>query len=483
MNSASSSQALPISTPLEEWLPYHLADNPAGDHRGPMDEAMNVLGLSASEYFVRSGISQLATNNGGICAFRLAGRAALYQNTNLPLVDEHCLEPSLAPNAAMFGRFMGTLEVGDPERERKRAAIETELGTLRFFDSREGEIRRILIHESAKLAQERHDTKQLAFHLTATLVSRIPGLLDFHSLSVAELMQEAQYRGAVGVFFETASQVISAGRSSNDDPKGNMVAFVQALLRGNIDDLNAAEKCNLVVDFFSARPLTEAHIANLDVDGGAELATIIIATYDTTALSLLWLLTFICEDEQSYLDMCEIARSSVAANKRLAELDLYVLEAIRLGGSNPTALWRRSSRDFELHNNGRVVHVPKGTQVWLDRRNANCSSSIFPHPERFSVSNIRCLSNRQNESVASLISRGRYEINSFSMINTRRNPRKCPGRLFSIRLISIIMDELLRLFEVRTSGACSSLKEFSVMPQPLGTGVTEFIRRSPSGLE
>lgn len=480
MTSASSSHSRPLPSSMEECFPFHLANNPSGDHKEPMDEAMNILGVSASEYFVSSGISQLAMNNGGICAFKLAGRAALYQNTNRPIVDEHSLEPSLAPNAAMFGRFMGTMEVGDPERERKRAAIEAELGTLRFFDGRECEIRRILKEESKKFAHERHETKQLSFLLIARVVSRIPGLLDFHSLSIFELMQQAKHREAVGAFFETASQIISVGRSLDDEPKSRMLPFVQALLRGNINDINAAPQGNLVLNFFAERRLTEDQIANLDVEAGAEIGTTIVATYDTTALSLLWLLTYLSEDQQLYIDMCEVARSSEMAKARLAEMDLYVLEAIRLGGSNPTALWRRTSRDFEFSENGRVIVVPKGTQIWLDRRGANCNALQFPRPEIFSLANIQCLASRQNDSVASLISRGRYEVNSFSMINTHRNPRKCPGRLFSIRLISIVMDELLRGFEIITSGADSSLRRFSVMPQPRESGVTELARRIPA---
>ncbi|NQE98008.1 hypothetical protein, partial [Bacillus subtilis] len=122
---------------------------------------------------------------------------------------------------------------------------------------------------------------------------------------------------------------------------------------------------------------------------------------------------------------------------------LLVLEAIRLGGSNPTALWRRTNRPIRIRHGGAGFTITANTMLWLDRRRANRDASLFRSAGRCDTDNIRQLIRNQTShgQAVSLLARNRYEINSFNMVNTHRSPRKCPGRLFSVREQALILTE------------------------------------------
>ncbi|MEN1479492.1 hypothetical protein AAIH16_38640, partial [Pseudomonas aeruginosa] len=86
--------------------------------------------------------------------------------------------------------------------------------------------------------------------------------------------------------------------------------------------------------------------------------------------------------------------------------------------------------------------------------------------------NIRQLIRNQTShgQAVSLLARNRYEINSFNMVNTHRSPRKCPGRLFSVREQALILTELYRLYKVCVTEADSTLAPHSSMPRPRRSG-------------
>ncbi|WP_194286489.1 hypothetical protein, partial [Pseudomonas helleri] len=93
------------------------------------------------------------------------------------------------------------------------------------------------------------------------------------------------------------------------------------------------------------------------------------ATYDTTALSLLWSLAYIETSAQVKREVLLAASDSCTQAPNV--IDLAVMEALRLGGSNPTALWRRTLMPCEIEHAGQRVLVPEDTQLWLDRWQAN----------------------------------------------------------------------------------------------------------------
>lgn len=80
---------------------------------------------------------------------------ALYQSTNIPLVDECNLEPSINTNAELFGDFVGTLLCDSSERNRKRSVIERVFGNERFVINLENDIKKYFY-----LYVERHLNKK-----------------------------------------------------------------------------------------------------------------------------------------------------------------------------------------------------------------------------------------------------------------------------------------------------------------------------------
>lgn len=443
-------------------------------HVRAFHRATVVRGAPASSYFRSSGIAACAERNGGLCTFRLGRALALYQADNTPLVADDALAPSLEANRALFGDFMGSQPVDHPARRGKRVAIEASLGSTRFLDALEpalrSETRAALARISGAPAIPLDD---FALQLVAHVDSFAPGVLDLRQRPLTEFLASADYGRVARSYFDIASAVIS-----NVDPAAirdadALVPFVRALLADNLESIAAAPDSNLIRRQFAlwGRAFSRAELARLTAAEHKELGTIIVATYDTTHLSLVWAIAYIESNAALRRDVVRAAATRDASNARaLSLLDLVVLEAVRLGGSNPTALWRRVVQPFALRHRGRDVTVPVGTMWWLDRQLANRDPRVFPAPHVFDPANVHAILRSPDETFASVLSRGRHEINSFSMVNTHRNPRKCPGRLFSVRQQSIALAELYGAYEVSVTGIDLRLAAHSAMPRPACPG-------------
>ncbi|MEU7152411.1 cytochrome P450 [Streptomyces sp. NPDC045456] len=464
-------------------------------HAPAFHEATVVRGEPASHYFRASGISACAEENGGLCTFWMGPRLAVYQITNEPLVGDDLLAPSTDANRELFGDFMGSLPHDHPDRPGKRAVVERSLGNAKFVESLEPAVRRFTADHLGRAAGRPLPLDDFTLSLTAYVDSMLPGVLDLTQRPLPEYLHSAEYGRVVRGFFDLASDVIS-----NDNPAAMrefdiIVPFVRDLLADNFDALADAPDSNLIRRHFSlwGLPFTRRSVAALDAARVKELGTVIVATYDTTALSLMWAIGYV-EATPQVKDAvvaearrgagaaagtgCPYAAPPSHAGAALSVTDLAVLEAVRLGGSNPSALWRRTTGPFTLRHRGVRVTVPPDTMMWLDRRQANRDPAVFPEPRRFAPANIKAIVRSDRETVSSLLSRGRYEINSFSMVNADRNPRKCPGRLFSVRMQSVVLAELYGRYAVATQGVDLRLKHHASMPRPARPG-TITIRPEP----
>lgn len=474
--------------PFPGVLAHHPGPSRLHGHAPAFHEATVVRGEPASHYFRASGISALAEENGGLCTFWMGDRLALYQITNTPLADDDALAPSTDANRALFGDFMGSLPHDHPDRPAKRAAVERSLGSAKFVERLEPAVRAHTAAHLSRAAGRAIPLDDFALTLTAYVDSMIPGVLDLTQRPLPEYLHSAEYGRVVRGFFDLASDVIS-----NDNPRAMrefdvIVPFVRDLLTANFDALAAAPESNVIRRHFTLweRPFTRAAVAALDTARIKELGTVVVATYDTTALSLMWAL--------GYVESAPEVKAALVAEARGESLngrcphggpgpsvtDLAVLEAVRLGGSNPSALWRRTTEPVTLRHRGADVTVPAGTMLWLDRRQANRDPAVFPEPCRFAPANIRAIVRSERETVSSLLSRGRYEINSFSMVNTERNPRKCPGRLFSVRMQSVVLSELYGHYGVHVQGVDLRLKRHASMPRPARPGTITIHRDTTS---
>jgi hypothetical protein len=464
---------------LTDICAYHRGDSFLAGHRHAFRESTIANGESASTYFQNSGISDLALANNGTCAFKFGWRPALYQITNAPLVQDDVLAPSTTANRELFGDFMGALPNSHPGRAAKRLAVERSLGSIKFVNALEPFIRLYAAEFFHSAAGRAWETDEFALHAVAYIDSRLPGVLDLWNRPLTDYL-DGEYAVVIRRFFEIASEVISKNNRSAMAEFNLIVPFIRQLLLDNLPGILAAGESNLIRSYFRLwrQPLSAAGIRALPSDLLKELGTIVVATFDTTALSLLWALCYLetAPDRDMLTD--RVSKGTGCGGLTFAELT--VLEAVRLGGSNPAALWRRTVAPFTLrHNRGEALIRP-GTMLWLDRRQANQDRDVFPHPSRFTPENIRSIVRSERETISSVLSRNRYEINSFSMINTMRNPRKCPGRLFSVSLQAILLSELYSGFDVSLRGADVEPKKHASMPRPAMAGSLTITSKQPA---
>lgn len=456
-------------TPFPGVIAHHRSCAASGDHAEPFRRATHGRGEDASSYFEAAGVTDFARAHGGVCTFDFDGRLALYQATNDPLVSDEDLGPSIEANAGLFGDFMGALPAGDPRRPGKRAAVERSLGSVRFVRASEAPLA-AAIRARLRLSVGREvPVDAFALDLVAHVESLVPGVLDMRRRPLSDFLACPEFGAVARDFFEIASAALSTVDPHAIADADHIVAFARRCLLDNFETIATAPDTNLVRAHFAATglPFTRAQVEGLQAKALKEIGTLIVAAYDTTALGLTWTLAYLARSPEA---AAELRRRETEDDDPQAYAERLVLEALRLGGSNPTALWRRVARPTPIVVSGVEVTLPEGTMLWLDRRAANRDPTLFAAPEAFDTSHIDALARSATEPFTALISRGRYEINAFSMVNTFRNPRKCPGRVFSVAVQALVLREMYRGHRVTLTGADTRLALRSAMPRPRCAG-------------
>jgi hypothetical protein len=216
-------------------------------------------------------------------------------------------------------------------------------------------------------------------------------------------------------------------------------------------------------------------IDELDNDYLRELGTIIINIFESTSLSLSWVISYI---ENNLLIKSRVLKEVQQFKKvKHSYIELVILEAIRLGGSNPTILSRMVTKKFELQIGVNKIAILPGTSLWLNRREANQDSSVFVNPKKFDPRNIKNIMKYKYEDIKSMVSKKRYEINSFNAINTNDNPRKCPSRLYAIYIQSLITNVLYSNYQVGLKNNDLALNPHSAMPKPSSFGTIQINKK------
>jgi hypothetical protein len=455
--------------PFPGLIAHAPGPDPVTEHHAAFRAAVIEGGLNASAYFARSGVAELASRSGGLCTLWIAEVLAVYQNTNEPLVRDDDLMPSINTNAGLFGSFMGGLHVNDPSRAAKREFVERILGNARFVDRLSGEITAATRSYLCSRAPREAPLDIFCLNLTAYVDSIIPGILDLRVRPLTDYLADATYGRIATSFFEIASEAITKLNVAAITDADLIVELTTQILLDNTESIKQAPASNLIRSQFDifGLPFSRSTVSVLTAAQLKELGTLIVATYDTTALSLLWTIAYLettPDARTRFLD--SLGDDALALNTAT----LMVLEAIRLGGSNPTSLWRKSLRPITIHHRGNAIEIPAGTMFWLDRRLANRDPQRFTQPDAYDPRNIEGITNHGAVNTASLLARNRYEINSFSMINTVRNPRKCPGRIFSVRAQTLMLIALYRNHKVVVDGVSTELMPASAMPRPVRPG-------------
>lgn len=442
-------------------------------HRQDFHKTTVLDGKSASHYFLESGLSDFAEKHGGVCTFWMGFTQAIYQNTNVPLVQDEWLSAPTDQNRNLFGDFMGTLPLGTKERNAKRAAIESSLGSQAFMESIRDDLIDCLRKLLSKAEEKPISLEDFCREVIADLDSLTPGVLDFHITPLSTYLKAETYKSITTNFFDIASDVISKMEKGAVRRFETITPFVRQVLIDNLESLQSSSRTNIVKRYFKIWdiPLTLEAIQTLPDSYLKELGTLIVAIYDTTSLSLMWAISYIEHNPLIKKNVIKDAKSGGLSLKNMSYIDYVVFEAIRLGGSNPAALWRKTVVPFELIIGHTKIAVQPGTMLWLDRRKANQDKSVFPNPNEFDPNNIISITSSAEETMQSLMSRNRYEINSFSMVNTKKNPRKCPGRLFSVYVQSLLLRLLYSSYNINLKENDTDLRLYSAMPKPSSPGV------------
>lgn len=438
-------------------------------------EAVVINKRSAYEYFETSGINEFAKKNGGICTFRMGTIQAIYQMSNFPIAKDKWLEPSQDGSTRIFGDFVGTLPVDSKVRKMKRAAIESILGNWSFINSLEHEFKDNIECILSKYEKKEICLERFCQEIVADNGSLVSGIFDFKVKPLSHYFVE--FKSVTLDFFELAAGFVSGLEKAADEKFAIIGSFVRTVLKDNYSSINDAPESNIIKRYFQLweLPFTLQSIDELDNEYLKELGTIIVNIFESTSLSLSWAISYI--EHNSSIKQYIIEEVQESMRNKCSYIDLVILEAIRLGGSNPTVSSRGVSQKFELQIGKNKIVVLPGTWFWLNKRAANQDSSVFSNPTQFDLNNIKNIMKFKHEDIKSIVSKNRYEINSFNAINTQDSPRKCPARLYTIYTQSLIIRVLYNKYRVDLKNNDLELNPYSPMPKPSSFGTIQIIKK------
>jgi len=426
-------------------------------------------GEAASTYFEKSGIRNLALNNDGICTFSMDGKPVVYQVTNVPLVDDLCLSPSVGAHQDLFGEFMGTYPSDSLIRKKKRKPLLKKLANANSLKKMKPFIQKYARDYLTTQEDTEHNLEDFSLRLVTYVDSFLPGIIDVRNKPLTSYLASSEYREIMRDFFKFAADAISNLDKNALNLVQSIVPFVRNLIYENFESISKSPDSNIIKQYLAL----EGHILSKDAVLKLpdcllkQLGTIIVSLYETTSLSLYWLICFIENNPKIKEKIIYESRAGEFSLKKISYIEFVVLEAIRLGGSNPTVFWRETIVPTDIYIKNTKIHVEKGTLFCLDRRNANQDKNIFACPHFFEPDNIQSLLKGRDKTLFSLLSHDRYEVNSFSMVNTFDNPRKCPGRFFSIFEQSCLIREIYSRYEVNTRGvSVDKLRKYCSMARP-----------------
>lgn len=442
-----------------------------------LHKMMMIERKTAYEYFLESGIDKFGKRNNGICTFRVGLTSVIYQTTNVAIVKDKWVDPNRSTN--LFGDFIGTMPTDSKVRKKKRAVIESILGNIYLMKSLKPEFEKHTTSVLNKFDNNSVCLEKFCRILVADISSITSGIFDFNINPLSSYLEE--FKSITVDFFDLVSDSFNGFDKTADKKFASICRFVRILLKDNFTSIANAPEGNIIKRYFKIWqiPFTLDEINKLHDDYLREIGTIIILIYDATSLSLSWVISYI---EQNALIKKLVIKEAKEGKRfeKCSYIDLVVLEALRLAGSAPTVLFKRVSEKFELEVGFNKIVVLPGTILLLNRRSANQDSEVFIDPQQFNPTNIEKIMKDKNEDISSLLSKHRYEINSFNAINTQDNARKCPGRIYSVYIQSLIIQVIYKEYKVRIEDNNTNLKKFSSMPRLLSPGTIRInnIKRS-----
>lgn len=427
-------------------------------------------GEDVSAFFNKTGVAEFAMRYEGICTFRIGRQLCLYQGNNIPLFNDISLCPSTLPAKKICGNFMGTYPYNDPIRKQKRQPLLQVLGTVKSLQYLQPFAQKYTHNFIEHLLGQTLNLENFCINIVAYIDSYLPGVIDVTQKPLTDYLASPKYSGVMKDFLKFAQEALEGKLSRRLEKRRTQLVsdLIRSIITDNFESIFAAPESNIFKQYFKIFQIdfNKDSIADLPESCLKELAMIIMTLFETSALSLYWLICYV--EEIPGVKQKVIAEASSKLNlQESSYIELVIMENLRLAGANPTAASRQVIENTTIQYCGLNIPIRKGTMVWLDRRAANHDISVFPCPYKFSTNNVESILKSDNESFFSVLGNKRYEINSFSMLNTFGNPRKCPGRFFSIMVQSSIIREIYGNYNICCKEtACSDLRKYSFMPKP-----------------
>jgi len=463
MTNFSDSNSLSSTTPCPGVIPHF-----SKDLQQSFYDITYKKGEDVSTFFDQAGITAFAATHEGICTFYIGEQLCLYQGNNEPLFDDLSLCPSTLPIKKIYGNFMGTYPYDDEIRRQKKLPVLQVLGTVKSLQRLQPFVQHHAREFLEKTLNQKLNLEDFCTRMLTYIDSHLPGILDLKQKPLTGYFDSDKYHVIIKNFLQIAHDALSKMNKDSLVFASHITDLVRTIIQENAQSIIDAPESNIFKQYFKIFNIDfhKDSASNLPEDLLKELAVIIMTIFETTSLSLYWLICYI--EENPKVKQRIIAEASQAFSfKESSYIERIIMENLRLAGANPTALSRQIIQDTTIKYRGVDVPIEKGTMLWLDRRKANQDSTVFPCPHQFSENNITAILKSDQESFFSVFGNKRYEINSFSMVNTFGNPRKCPGRFFSVMVQSTLIREIYGSYYIHAEDTfVDRLRKHSVNPKP-----------------
>lgn len=454
------------------------------------------------DFVERQGIVELAEQNGGICSFRLGGSPALYisdneHKNNFIRAGQAILSP-FQDRPILASRALITKPTADPEYHRDRVAIEKNLGAAAFRERGMAGLAASAGDSLARLeARGEMSLFDFALHLILDVESRIPGILDMHATSLAELVFRSEaslaaYKDSLVAIVDYLHEGKLYPKHKSERFQAHLVELFDDCVRQNFEHIRDAPDSNVIQQWFRKhlrRPFPtrieafdellaaapEARV-NLAMDMGI---VFFVGMFANTVNSLIWTLWELHRHPQVEARVraeAEAADAEALSERRSALRALQytqdaILENVRL---HPPVVISggKVTRGYAVELDGRRTWVPKGTVLFADLARCNQDPRAFPDPYRFNPENIAVARRERNtmqflytdEEYASFGGGSRMHPNAH---DTPGASRKCPGRIYTVMIQSAILSALYGDYELEIEGGGGDDELRTVITYPI----------------
>ena len=418
-------------------------------------------GEGVSTFFNRTGITAFAMCHEGVCTFRIGRKLCLYQGKNVQLFDDVSLSPLTLSAKKIHDDFLDSYPYSDRIKRHNKQPLLQLLATAKSLQYLQPFVQKYGHNFIENSLDQTVALEDFYINIIAYIDSYLPGVIDVTQRPLNSYLASSEsdvMKGFLKFFQKTL-----------EDKRSQLIPdLIRGVISDNFESILAAPESNIVKQYFKIFQIQFNKDSILDLPQALlkELAVIIVTLFETSALSLYWLICYI--EKNSVVKQKVIAEAAKPLNlQETSYIELIIMENLRLVGANPTPMSRQVIKKTTIKYHGFNVPIQKGTMVWLNRRAANHDISVFPSPYRFSKNNVRSIFTSDDESFFSVFGNKHDDINSFSMVNAFGNPRKCPGRCFSIMVQSSIIREIYANYNICCEEtACSGLRKYSFMAKP-----------------